>query len=130
MLSILENITRGEGRENDIQLLQEMGEMISQTSLCGLGDSAPNPVSTTIKYFRQEYEAHIREKRCPAKICKALIEYSILEDKCTGCTLCARNCPVSAIAGERKELHVIDQETRIKCGICQSVCKFDAVRVE
>ncbi|HUV09030.1 MAG TPA: NADH-quinone oxidoreductase subunit NuoF [Spirochaetia bacterium] len=130
MLNILENITQGKGQEQDIELLLQMGEMIKETSLCGLGDSAPNPVITTIKYFRDEYEAHIREKRCPAKICKALIQYSILEDKCTGCTLCAKNCPVAAITGERKLVHVIDQEKCIKCGICQSVCKFDAVGVE
>ena len=107
-----------------------MGELIKETSLCGLGDSAPNPVLTTIKYFRDEYEAHIRDKRCPARICKALITYTILEDKCTGCTLCARNCPTDAITGERKQTHVIDQDKCIKCGMCHSVCRFDAVKVE
>ena len=96
----------------------------------GFGNTAPNPILTTMKYFRDEYEAHIRDKKCPAKQCKALIRYLILEDKCTGCTVCARNCPVTCISGERKKLHVIDQEKCIRCGICFSVCKFDAVRVE
>ena len=130
MLQILEAITQGTGQEADIELLEKMGRLIKETSLCGLGDSAPNPVLTTIRYFRNEYEAHIRDKKCPAKICKSLITYSIREDNCTGCTLCARNCPVTAITGERKQLHVIDQELCIKCGICHSVCRFDAVEVE
>jgi NADH-quinone oxidoreductase subunit F len=114
----------------DIELLLEMGERIKETALCGLGNTAPNPVITTIRYFRDEYEAHIRDKQCPAKVCKALITYSIDENNCTGCTLCARNCPVQAITGERKKVHVIDQDICIKCGICHNVCRFDAVRVE
>ena len=130
MLHILEDITQGKGRESDIELLEKMGGLIKETSLCGLGDSAPNPVLTTIRYFRNEYEAHIHDKKCPAKICKSLITYTIREDNCTGCTLCGRNCPVTAITGERKQLHVIDQDKCIKCGICHSVCRFDAVEVE
>jgi NADH:ubiquinone oxidoreductase subunit F (NADH-binding)/(2Fe-2S) ferredoxin/NAD-dependent dihydropyrimidine dehydrogenase PreA subunit len=130
MLNILENITQGKGRESDLELLEEMGGLVKETALCGLGNTAPNPVLTTIKYFRDEYMAHIRDKRCPAGVCKALIRYSILGDNCTGCTACAKNCPVSCISGEPKKLHVIDQERCIKCGMCCSVCRFDAVKVE
>ena len=130
MLNILENITQGKGQESDLELLEEMGGLVKETALCGLGNTAPNPVLTTIKYFRDEYMAHIRDKRCPAGVCKALIRYSILGDKCTGCTACAKNCPVSCISGEPKKLHVIDQERCIKCGMCCSVCRFDAVKVE
>ncbi len=130
MMEILERITRGEGQEGDIELLEHMGRLIKDTALCGLGNTAPNPALTTIRYFRHEYEAHIREKRCPAGVCKPLIHYTILEDKCTGCTLCAKNCPVKCITGERKAPHVIDQAACIKCGMCKDVCKFAAVRVE
>ena len=130
MYDILTAITEGRGQEEDIDLLEKMGSLIKDTALCGLGNTAPNPVLTTIRYFRNEYEAHIREKRCPAKVCTALIAYSILEDKCTGCTLCARNCPVKCISGERKKVHVIDQQQCVKCGMCYSVCRFEAVRVE
>ena len=130
MLNILQDITQGKGKMEDIELLQEMGKLIKETALCGLGNTAPNPALTTIRYFRDEYEAHIKDKRCPAKVCKALITYGILEDKCTGCTLCARNCPAKAIEGERKEVHLIVQDKCIKCGICHDVCRFDAVRVE
>lgn len=129
MLKILTDIAEGKGEEGDIEILEKMALLIKQSSLCALGGTAPNPVLTTIKYFRDEYEAHIREKRCPAKQCKALIRYSILEDKCTGCMLCARNCPADAIFGEKKKVHVLVEEKCIKCGICFSVCKFDAVRV-
>jgi Na+-translocating ferredoxin:NAD+ oxidoreductase RNF subunit RnfB len=97
--------------------------------LCGLGQGAPNPVLTTIKYFRDEYEAHIREKKCPAKVCKGLITYRILET-CTGCMVCGRNCPSHAITGEKKQLHVITDELCERCGICLTVCKFDAIVVE
>ncbi len=130
MLNILTDICRGRGQEGDIELLEEMASRVGEASLCALGQTAPNPVLTTIKYFREEYEAHIREKRCPAGECKELITYRILEDACTGCTLCSRNCPVDAIAGERKQVHVIDLETCIKCGMCHTVCRFDAVKVE
>jgi Na+-translocating ferredoxin:NAD+ oxidoreductase RNF subunit RnfB len=130
MLDILTNITEGKGEEGDIEVLEKMATLIKQTALCALGNTAPNPVLTTIKYFREEYEAHIRDKKCPAKQCKALIQYLIREDKCTGCTACARNCPVNAISGERKKVHLIDQEICIKCGLCYTVCKFDAVKVK
>ncbi len=130
MLEILERITRGEGQEGDIDLLLELCETVKAGSLCGLGQTAPNPVLSTIRYFRDEYEAHIKEHRCPAKVCKALITYRISEEKCTGCTLCARNCPVSAISGERKKTHVIDPAVCTRCDTCRQVCKFDAVIVE
>jgi len=127
MLEILERITAGEGKEHDIELLEELAQKIKNSSLCGLGQTAPNPVLTTIKYFREEYEAHIHEKRCPAHSCAALLTYSIIPEKCTGCTLCAIKCPVNCISGEKKELHTIDQEACIKCGQCYDVCKFEAV---
>lgn len=127
MAEILERITRGEGKEEDIGLLEEIGFILENGALCGLGKSAANPALTSLKYFRDEYEAHIKEKRCPAGVCKELIEYGIDEEKCTGCTLCARKCPVEAISGELKEVHKIDTSECIKCGICYEVCKFDAV---
>jgi NADP-reducing hydrogenase subunit HndC len=129
MKNILEDITHGRGREGDIELLEKLSSRVAATSLCALGQTAPNPVLTTIKYFRDEYEAHIKEKRCPAGECKELITYSIDEEACTGCTVCFKNCPVDAIAGERKQPHVIDPELCIKCGMCNTVCKFDAVKV-
>ncbi|MCF6335138.1 MAG: NADH-quinone oxidoreductase subunit NuoF [Spirochaetales bacterium] len=130
MLDILTRITEGKGKEEDLDVLEDMCGLIGSTSLCALGATAPNPVLTTMKYFRDEYEAHIKEGRCPAKECKSLITYTILEDKCTGCTLCARDCPVTAITGERKGIHVIDPDICVKCGICKAVCNFGAVRIE
>jgi NADH:ubiquinone oxidoreductase subunit F (NADH-binding)/(2Fe-2S) ferredoxin len=129
MLEVLDRIIDGEGRDGDIELLEELGRYIIEGSLCALGGTAPNPVLTTIKYFRDEYEAHIREKRCPAGKCKSLITYYIDAEACTGCTLCAKKCPTSCITGEKKQLHVIDVANCIKCDTCRQVCKFDAVKV-
>lgn len=127
--NILKRISEGNGKESDIELLEEICETIKETSLCQLGSSAPNPVLSTLKYFKKEYEEHIIEKKCRAGICKPLIVYSI-NNQCTGCTLCARNCPVNAIEGKAKEIHVIDSEKCIKCGICAEICKYDAVEVK
>ncbi|HRW62878.1 MAG TPA: NADH-ubiquinone oxidoreductase-F iron-sulfur binding region domain-containing protein, partial [Bacteroidales bacterium] len=127
MLEILERITQGEGQEGDIEKLEELAYQIKDNSLCGLGQTAPNPVLTTIKYFRNEYEAHIKDKKCPAKSCKELLTYTVDPDKCTGCTVCAKNCPSNAIDGARKEVHFIRQDACIKCGMCFTKCKFDAI---
>ncbi len=127
LLEVLTRVCDGEGRRGDIELLESLCEEVGGSSLCGLGQGAPNPVASTLKYFRHEYEAHIHEKRCPAKVCRALISYEILEDACTGCTVCARNCPVNAISGERRHTHVIDPDICIRCGICMQVCNFNAV---
>jgi NADH-quinone oxidoreductase subunit F len=129
MLEILERITNGEGKEGDIEKLEDLAEQIKDNSLCGLGQTAPNPVLTTIKYFRDEYEAHIRDQKCPAKSCKTLLTYEIVPEACTGCMVCAKKCPVDAISGERKQPHVIDQEACIKCGDCYRRCRFDAITV-
>lgn len=129
MYNILTRIVGGEGTVEDISLLEEMGRNIKAASLCGLGQTAPNPVLTTIKYFRDEYEAHIKEKRCPAKVCKSLISYYIDPAKCQGCTLCLKSCPVNAIDGDEKIIHIIDQDSCTKCGTCLDTCppKFNAV---
>ncbi|WAM31907.1 NADH-quinone oxidoreductase subunit NuoF [Caldicellulosiruptor naganoensis] len=130
MLEILDRICNGEGRDGDLELLEELAVSVKDGSLCGLGQTAPNPVLTTLRYFKDEYIAHIRDKKCPAKQCKALITYSILPEKCTGCGLCARKCPTKAITGERLKPHVIDQSKCTKCGTCMNVCRFGAVNVE
>ena len=129
MLEILTRICEGQGKDGDIELLEELGTKIKEGSLCGLGMTAPNPVLSTLKYFREEYEKHIYDKKCPAKQCENLLTYNILEDKCIGCGLCARKCPVDAIKGQIKEPHLIDNEKCIKCGQCKKVCKFNAIEV-
>ena len=127
LLEILNKITSGNGTLEDIDRMEELCYYIKENSLCGLGQTAPNPVLSTLKYYRDEYEAHVVEHRCPAGACKALTNYSIVADKCKGCTLCARNCPVGAISGSVKQPHVIDTTKCIKCGVCMEKCKFGAV---
>ena len=129
MRDILVDITEGRGQEGDVALLEKMATAIIDGSLCALGNSAPNPVLSTIRYFRDEYEAHIKEKRCPAGVCKALITYSVDAEKCTGCTVCAKVCPTGAASGERKKVHAIDLAKCTKCGACRESCKFDAIIV-
>ena len=129
LLEILDRITKGEGKDGDIELLDELCVAVKDGALCGLGQTAPNPVLSTIRYFRDEYEAHINEKRCPTCECADLVTYYIEADKCKGCTLCSKKCPVSAISGNVKQPHIIDMNKCIKCGQCKSVCRFDAVYV-
>ena len=126
MLEILERITRGEGKDGDIELLEELAYKVKDGAMCGLGQTAPNPVLTTIKYFRNEYEDHIYNKKCTAASCKSLISFNITDD-CRGCTACARKCPVGAISGNKKEKHFINQDVCIRCGRCEENCKFDAI---
>ena len=127
MLEILERITDGHGQTGDIELLEDLAAKIKNNTICGLGQTAPNPVLTTLRYFREEYEIHIRDKKCPAHSCAPLLTFTILEDQCTGCTLCARICPSNAISGEKKQVHKIDQATCIKCGKCFETCNFKAI---
>jgi len=129
MLEILTKITEGQGTMTDVDQLETLAWAVQQTALCQLGKTAPNPVLSTLHYFRDEYVAHIEDKRCPAGVCRELIEYCIVGDKCTGCGVCSRRCPQEAISGEKKEPHVIDADLCIKCGVCFDVCKFDAVDV-
>lgn len=129
LLEILTRICEGKGVDGDIETLEDLCNEIRTNSLCGLGQGAPNPVLSTLKYFREEYEAHIYEKRCPAKVCRALIRYEIQPEICTGCTVCARNCPVNAISGERRQPHHIDPDVCIRCGICMQVCNFNAIAI-
>ena len=130
MSEILTDICEGRGTEGDIELLEELSEVMKDTSMCGLGRTAPNPVLTTIRYFSDEYDAHIKEKKCPAHVCKALIEYYIDGEKCTGCLACLKACPEGAISGDKEKVHVITTEKCNRCGICYETCKFDAVIVE
>jgi NADH-quinone oxidoreductase subunit F len=130
LLETIERIGHGEGNSEDLGYLEELCISIKDGSLCGLGQTAPNPVLTTIKYFKEEYMSHIDKKKCPAKQCKSLLTFSINADKCTGCTLCSRKCPVTAISGKVKTPHEINNETCIKCGNCVTVCKFSAIAVE
>ncbi len=127
LLEILNRICNGEGKEEDLILLEELGKAIKDASLCGLGQTLPNPVLSTLKYFRDEYEAHIKDKKCPAGVCKALIKYSVDKEKCTGCLLCVKKCPQNAITGKKKEPQTIDQSKCIKCNMCYEVCKFNAI---
>ncbi|MHB8134211.1 MAG: NADH-quinone oxidoreductase subunit NuoF [Anaerolineaceae bacterium] len=129
ILEVLDRICGGEGRDGDIELLEDLCRHVKSNSLCGLGQGAPTPVESTLKHFRAEYEAHIYDKRCPSKVCKALIRYQIQEAVCTGCTVCARNCPVDAITGERRSPHFINPDICIRCGICEQVCNFNAIEV-
>lgn len=129
ILEILTRICEGKGKPEDIDTLHYLSDEINENSLCGLGKGAPNPVKSTLNHFLDEYEAHIFEKRCPAKVCKPLIRFEIMEGLCTGCTLCARNCPVDAISGERRQTHVIDLDICIKCGICEQICPYDAIEI-
>lgn len=127
---ILNRICRGEGKEGDIELLEDLSRVMLESSLCGLGLTAPNPVLSTLRYFRDEYEAHIQGKRCPAKFCRELISFSIHPEKCTGCGACAKVCPNQAITGERKKVHILDSQKCVKCRACLEACKFDAVIIE
>jgi formate hydrogenlyase subunit 6/NADH:ubiquinone oxidoreductase subunit I len=142
MLCVLNRICNGEGREGDVELLEEMSETILDSSLCALGGTAPNPVLSTIKYFRDEYIAHIRDKKCPAKVCKSLITFTVIEPNCTGCKMCAKVCPTqAAVATDRPatikgkvsdklKLHKVIQEKCIKCSLCFENCKFNAIDVK
>jgi NADH:ubiquinone oxidoreductase, NADH-binding (51 kD) subunit len=128
--SILNRICEGKGKEGDLELLEDLGAVLADGSLCGLGQTAANPVLSTLRYFRAEYEAHIRDHKCPAGVCKALVKYTIDIDKCNGCTLCVKPCPTDAIRGELKKTHVIEQDKCIQCGTCMDACNQDAVLVQ
>lgn len=127
LYQLLEKITSGNGEYEDLNKIEELCHHMKTTSLCALGQSAPNPVLSTLKYFRDEYIAHVVDKRCPAGVCKNLLHYEILPDKCKGCTLCAKNCPTDAISGTVKQPHKIDTTKCIKCGLCMKNCKFGAI---
>ena len=127
---MLEEITKGNGSAEMLEQLENLGKVVKDTALCGLGQSSPNPVLATMKEFKEEYVAHVDDKQCPAGVCKSLMTYSIVDENCVGCTACARACPVGAITGERKEIHKIDASLCIKCGACVDRCKFNAVIVK
>jgi NADH:ubiquinone oxidoreductase subunit F (NADH-binding)/Pyruvate/2-oxoacid:ferredoxin oxidoreductase delta subunit len=129
MLATLERICAGEGQPGDVEYLLELADHVKRSSLCGLGQTAPNPVLSTLRYFRDEYEAHILDRRCPAKVCKGLITYSIIPEQCNGCMVCLRNCTSNAVSGSKGEVHAIDPALCTRCGVCKNVCKFDAVLV-
>jgi len=128
MLQILDDITNGRGKPADVDMLKEIAESVKLGSLCGLGQTAPNPVLTTIEYFHDEYDKHVLDCRCPAGKCAGLTRYIIDAEACTGCTVCARNCPVDAISGEKKQPHIINVEKCVGCGVCYDKCKFEAIR--
>ena len=129
MRKILEKITEGKGTEEDLDRLEWIAHAIADGSLCALGKTAPNPVLTTLRYFRDEYLAHIRDKKCPAKVCKSLIEYRVVEENCNGCHACFTVCPSDAITGKPKEIHKIDPSKCIRCGACHDVCRFNAIEI-
>ena len=129
MLEIVTDITEGRGSAKQISLLKELAGTVGETALCALGKTAANPVLSTLRYFPDEYEAHVSQKKCPAGVCQALITYAIDPEKCTGCGVCMRECPHEAISGEKKEVHAIDPQLCQKCGICRSECSFDAIQV-
>jgi NAD-dependent dihydropyrimidine dehydrogenase PreA subunit len=127
MYEIVKGITEGKGQESDLVLLEELARITKDASMCGLGQTAGNPVLTTLRYFRHEYEAHILDKRCPAGVCKSLIRYVVLAEKCTGCQSCKKACPNDCIKGTLKDIHLIDQSHCIKCGACKEACRFEAI---
>ena len=127
MFEILTDITEGKANESSIDLLEELAYVIKESSLCGLGQTAPNPVLSTLKYFKNEYISHIKDKKCPAGVCRSLIIYNVDQEKCTGCGVCKINCPEGAIEGELKQLHFINQDKCIKCGFCRDNCKYDSI---
>jgi NADH:ubiquinone oxidoreductase subunit F (NADH-binding)/Pyruvate/2-oxoacid:ferredoxin oxidoreductase delta subunit len=129
MLDILEDICGGRGEVGDLELLQELAEAVQRGSLCGLGQTAPNPVLTALRYFRSEYENHVHDKKCPAGVCKPLFHFEIDPKKCNGCGVCLRKCPAQAVMGEKKQPHAIDQDICIKCGDCYRACKFEAIAI-
>ena len=130
MLDILEDICEGHGEDENLEVLEDLIQTIKKGSLCGLGQTAPNPVQTTLRYFRSEYETHVRDKKCPAGVCKPLFHYEIDPEKCNGCMACALKCPTQAAVGEKKQPHVIDQQKCTKCGVCYQTCKFEAVVIQ